>query len=490
MDPHEPTGNSPAPGGPLDRAPGPGPTRPGDEAFARPAGVRGSFAATGREPAPFTPRVAPADPVQQQAFGPETRGEGGLPAGRGAAARTPEPGPAPPPDPWRDPHSEAREGDPALPAPAVRADEPGPALGVREVLFGRRVAPRALAMLAVLALAVGVVGGLIGRFTAESTSSLTSSKVRLVTPSDREEGEVGRVVEVASAVQPAVVSIEAATSWGTATGSGVIIDGEGYIVTNNHVITDAAQNPDESSVKVTFDDGQSAPARIVGRDWKTDLAVLKVDDIEGLSVARLGDADSLRVGEEAVAFGSPMGLSRTVTTGIVSALNRPVRLTGEGNDPDTVIDAVQTDAAINTGNSGGPLTNAAGEVIGINTAIHSPTGGSIGLGFAVPVNTVAEVAQRLIADGQMQHSEIGVNTRSVSNDQVTGAEVANVIEGGPAQAAGLLEGDVIIRIGERSVADADESVVAVRALPAGQAATVEVVRAGQRVELQVTPELE
>ncbi len=488
MDPHEPTGDGPAPSGPHDRATGP--ARPGDEAFARPAGVRGSFASGAERDAPFTSQIPQPDPVQEQAFGPATAPEGGLPVGPADSARPAAPGPAPEPDPWRDPEAEASVGAPALSDAQARPSGAGPALGVREVLFGRRVAPRALAMLAVLALAVGVVGGLIGRFTAESTSSLTSSKVRLVTPSDGDEGEVGQVVEVASAVQPAVVSIEASTSWGSSTGSGVIIDGEGYIVTNNHVITDAAQNPDESSVKVTFDDGQSTPARIVGRDWKTDLAVLKVDDIEGLTVARLGDADSLRVGQEAVAFGSPLGLSRTVTMGIISALHRPVALLGEGNDPDTVVDAVQTDAAINTGNSGGPLTNAAGEVIGINTAIYSTTGGSVGLGFAVPVDTVAEVAQRLISDGEMKHSEIGINTRSASNDQVTGAEVANVIEGGPAQEAGLLEGDVIIRIGDRSIADADESVVAVRALPAGEAATVEVVRAGQRVELQVTPELD
>src|SRR5690606_16201451 len=178
-----------------------------------------------------------------------------------------------------------------------------------------------------------------------------------------------------------------------ATGSGVVIDGNGYIATNNHVISMAAQDGSgNAKIQVMFSDGTRVPANIVGRDTKTDLAVLKVD-VKNLTVAQLGKSEDVRVGDAVLAIGSPLGLSKTVTSGIVSALHRPVKLEGEGSDTKAVIDAVQTDASINPGNSGGALVNMAGQVIGINSAIRSETGGSVGLGFAVPVDTMTEVAQ-------------------------------------------------------------------------------------------------
>lgn len=237
---------------------------------------------------------------------------------------------------------------------------------------------------------------------------------------------------------------------------------------------------------MTFSDGTKVPAQIVGRDTKTDLAVLKTD-VADLSVARLGRSSDVAVGDDVVAVGSPLGLSKTVTRGIVSALDRPVRLSGEGTDTDAVIDAVQTDAAINPGNSGGPLIDAEGRVIGINSAIRSESGGSVGLGFAIPIDDVTEVAQSLIRTGAMNHPDIGVNARSVVNDALSGAQIANVTAGGPAQQAGIAEGDVIVRVGDRTVSGADELTVAVQEQEIGTPVQVQLVRSGRTVDVTVTP---
>lgn len=225
----------------------------------------------------------------------------------------------------------------------------------------------------------------------------------------------------------------------------------------------------------------------MGRDPKTDIAVLKVDNVDNLTVARLGDSDKVAVGAEVIAFGSPLGLRSTVTGGIISALHRPVPLSGEGSDTDTVIDALQTDAAINHGNSGGPLIDMKSQVIGINTAGKSLSDSSSGLGFAIPINEAADVAQTLIRDGKIVHATLGISSRTVSNATATGAEVANVKAGSPAEKGGMLENDVVVKVGNRTVADADEFVVAVRQLKIGQEATITVLRQGRPVELKVTP---
>jgi S1-C subfamily serine protease len=271
-------------------------------------------------------------------------------------------------------------------------------------------------------------------------------------------------------------------------GSGVVIDGRGYIVTNNHVISEAANNPSQFKTTVVFIDGKVVPANLVGRDPKTDLAVLKVDNVNNLTVAKLGDSDKVRVGDEVLAAGAPLGLRSTVTHGIISALHRPVPLSGEGSDTDTVIDALQTDASINHGNSGGPLIDMDSQVIGINTAGKSLSDSASGLGFAIPVNEVKLVAETLIRDGKIVHPTLGISTRSVSNAIASGAQVANVKAGGPAQKGGILENDVIVKIGNRKVADADEAVVATRQLTVGQDAQIEVVRDGRHVTLTVKPD--
>ncbi|BBX62890.1 serine protease HtrA [Mycobacterium saskatchewanense] len=468
------------------------------QTFGRPDGLNGSFVAERVRPpkyqaqSEYTPHDRPSDPVLQEAF---SRPVGSVdtlqrhPVDAGAlAAEQNGSGPEEPDDPWRDPAAGAALGTPAVaptgpqPAPGYRGK-----LGVRDVLFGGKVSYLALAVLLLIALVIGLLGGVIGRKTAEVVEAFTTSKVTLATPNNAEQ-PAGRFAKVAAATADSVVTIESKSDQEGLQGSGVIIDGRGYIVTNNHVISEAANNPSQFKTTVVFNDGKEVPANLVGRDPKTDLAVLKVDNVDNLTVARLGDSDKVRVGDEVLAAGAPLGLRSTVTHGIVSALHRPVPLSGEGSDTDTVIDGVQTDASINHGNSGGPLIDMDSQVIGINTAGKSLSDSASGLGFAIPINEAKMVAQTLIKDGKIVHPTLGVSTRSVSNAIASGAQVANVKAGSPAQKGGILENDVIVKIGNRKVADADEFVVAVRQLTIGQDAPVEVVRDGRHVTLTVKPD--
>ena len=463
--------------------------------FGRPRGVGGSFVAEELRPARyldsenFSPSAKPADPVLQEAFSRPYPGGESLqrhPTDAGAlAAETQQPDQ--PDDPWRDPAAGVALGTPALDraAPVVVGPPPGK-LGVREVLFGGRVSYVALAVLGITALLIGLVGGWVGRKTAEVVEAFTTSKVTLST-SDRGEVPAGRFAQVAASVADSVVTIEAKSDEEGAQGSGVVVDGRGYVVTNNHVISEAAASPSKFKMTVVFNDGKEVPANLVGRDPKTDLAVLKVDNVDNLTVARLGDSDKLTVGEEVVAVGAPLGLRSTVTHGIISALNRPVPLSGEGSDTDTVIDGVQTDASINHGNSGGPLINMNSEVIGVNTAGKSLSDSASGLGFAIPVNEVKETVETLIKDGRIAHPTLGLTARSVSNDLASGAQVADIKPGGPADKAGIKENDVVVKVGDRAVADADEFVVAVRQLKIGQDQPIEVMREGRKVTLTVNP---
>ncbi len=458
-----------------------------ERVFGRPEGTDGAFGATPRVRAsePEIRQAPPTDAILAEAYGRQGDADETLqrPPSVTEDDSADDPGPA---DPWRDPGSAVRLG-----APLEPEDEedppPAPKLTLREVLFDHRVEPRALASLAALALVIGVVGGLAVAVATSETGSLTSRGVSLSQVAADEDVPAGTVARVADAVLPSVVSIQVTMGDQSGTGSGVVIDGAGYIVTNNHVVSMAATNPD-AKVQVTFDDGTKVPASVVGRDIKTDLAVLAVKDVDNLVVAELGRSEDVQVGEDVVAVGSPLGLSKTVTRGIVSALNRPMRLSGQGTDTDAVIDAVQTDASINPGNSGGPLVDIEGRVIGINSAIKSETGGSVGLGFAIPIDDVTEVVGELIRNGEMRHPEIGVNARSVVNDVASGAEVANVQSNSPAQRAGIVEGDVIVRVGDREVTSADELVVAVHAQEIDQPVTVQLVRSGRLVDIQVTPE--
>ena len=293
--------------------------------------------------------------------------------------------------------------------------------------------------------------------------------------------------ETTARTVPAVVSVEVRLGDQGGTGSGVVIDGEGYVLTNNHVVAPVA-SVQGAEIEAIFHDGTRARARIVGRDPKTDLAVLKVD-VANPVVAQIGSSADLAVGDAVLAIGSPLGLVGTVTTGIVSAIDRPVRLDGSDTDTNAVIDAIQTDAAINPGNSGGPLVDSTGAVVGINTAIRSigigEGGGSIGLGFAIPIDDARRIAEELIRAGVVRHAELGVNARSVTDGTTDGAQVQNVQQGGAAAAAGIVEGDVIVKVGERTIAGADELVVAVREREPGESVPVELVREGRPLTVAV-----
>jgi S1-C subfamily serine protease len=464
------------------------------QAFSRPDGVHGSFVAEAvrppkyRDQGEFTPHDEPADPVLSEAFGRPFPGVESLqrhPTDAGALDGD-KGQPDEPDDPWRDPGAAAALGEPAVTPAGPRGGGERDRLGVRDVLFGGRVSYTALLVLAVLALLIGLVGGVVGRKTAEVVEAFTTSKVTLAT-NGNSESPAGRFAKVAAAMADSVVTIQSVSDQEGMQGSGFVVDGRGYIVTNNHVISEAANNPSQFKTTVVFNDGKEVPANLVGRDPKTDLAVLKVDNVDRLSVARLGDSDKVRVGDEVLAAGAPLGLRSTVTHGIISALHRPIPLSGEGSDTDTVIDAVQTDASINHGNSGGPLINMDSQVIGIDTAGKSLSDSASGLGFAIPINEAKLVAQTLIKDGKIVHPTLGLSTRSVSNAIAQGAQVANVKAGSPAQQGGILENDVVVKVGNRSVAAAEEFGVAGRPLSVGKPAPVEVVRDGRHVTLTVTP---
>ncbi|MGB5111980.1 MAG: trypsin-like peptidase domain-containing protein [Mycobacterium sp.] len=461
-------------------------------AFGRPDGVAGSFlgADKHRDQGEYTPKSLAPDPVLAEAFGRPYAGGDSLqrhPADAGALDAERDTDVENAADPWRDPAAAASLGAPAAaPSGPVVVQAPQGRLGVRDVLFGGKVSVVALVVLAIVSLVIGALGGVVGRKTAEVVEAFTTSKVTLET-SNRPAESAGQFAEVAAAVADSVVTIEATSDQEGSQGSGVVVDGRGYIVTNNHVISDAATNPSKYKMTVVFNDGKEVAANLVGRDPKTDLAVIKVDNVDNLSVARLGDSEKLQVGEEVIAAGAPLGLRSTVTHGIISALHRPVPVSGDGSDTDTVIDGVQTDASINHGNSGGPLINMSAQVIGINTAGKSLSDSASGLGFAIPVNEVKDVVQKLIEAGKIAHPALGLTARSVSNDTASGAQIADVKVGGPAAKGGILENDVVVKVGNRDVADADEFVVAVRQLKIGEPAPVEVVRDGRRVTLTVTP---
>ena len=394
-----------------------------------------------------------------------------------------------PSDPWRDPGAPVQLGRPGVEEPATPPAIAVPAerFTLRQALFDRRIRPSALIVLTVLALLLGGGGAALGvwaggRLPAPVTDpefTFSGATAAAVSPVP------GSVAAVAAKVIPAVVSIEVRTGETGDTGSGVVIDGKGYLLTNNHVISLAATDS-TAQLTVVFSDGKRLPASIVGRDPESDLAVLKTD-VNGATVATLGDSSKVLVGDAVIAIGSPLGLAGTVTTGIISAKDRPVRLAGSDSDTNAVIDALQTDAAINPGNSGGALVDSAGAVVGINSAIRTLGGsdtGSIGLGFAIPIDYAKSVAQQLIRSGKVVHSTLGVNAKSATDGTTDGAQVQNVVDGGPAAKAGIQEGDVITKVGDRSVGNADELVVAVQAHQPGESVPVTLTRSGRQLTVQ------
>jgi S1-C subfamily serine protease len=396
-------------------------------------------------------------------------------------------------DPWRDPWSPSGLGAPAqypqddvAQGPVVVHDRGHGRIRVRDLSLR-------LTVLTLLALMfVGAVGGttawFLGRTADEEPLYAPGTQLSQVSPGvSRQPGSVS---DIAARVSPAVVSIEVRLANAGATGSGVVVDADqGYVVTNNHVVS-GADGVEGAEIRAVFSDGSGSAARIVGRDPASDVAVLKVDK-PGLVAASLGSSDDVVVGDPVVAIGSPLGLAGTVTSGIVSALDRPVRLSGEGSDTNAVINALQTDAPINPGNSGGALVDASGAVIGINTAIASlggtgTGGGSIGLGFAIPIDTVRDIAEQLISTGKAVHASMGVNARSVTDGTRDGALVVNVEPGSSAANAGIREQDVVIAVDGKPVGSSEELAVSVDAHDPGDTVTVEIVRGGSSREVRAT----
>lgn len=308
----------------------------------------------------------------------------------------------------------------------------------------------------------------------------------------------GEVEDVAATVLPSVVKINVTGSSGSGSGSGVVLSADGNILTNNHVVSVAG---DSGTITVSFNDGSTVRATIVGTDPVTDIAVIKAEGVSDLTPAAIGKSDDLRVGQAVVAVGSPYGLNSTVTSGIVSALNRPVsvasserevpRFPGFGQEDEdasprdlsTTYPAIQTDAAINPGNSGGPLVDMNGRVVGVNSSIRtgngSSSGGSIGLGFAIPIDAVLPIVNQIIDGEQPTHARLAVSVSDVRSETVAqGAQIQTLEEGGPADTAGLREGDVITKVDDQ-VIDGSESLVAtIRAHRPGDEVTLTYLRDG------------
>ena len=395
----------------------------------------------------------------------------------------------------------------------------------------------ALAIAAVSAGVGGVVATMVrpdGHSTTAVTTAAAPNSGKTPTAQPTANVPIGSVEQVAAKVVPSVVKLETKLGRASEEGSGIILSEDGLILTNNHVVSairgpgapgagpggpggpdgpkqipPAAPSlpsptpgkPGDPAVKpapggmttmVTFADGRTAPFTVVGTDPASDIAVVRAQGVSGLTPITLGSSASLRVGQDVVAIGSPLGLEGTVTTGIVSALNRPVAAGGDATNQNTVLDAIQTDAAINPGNSGGALVNMAGELVGVNSAIATLGGdspesqsGSIGLGFAIPVDQAKRIADELISKGTATHASLGVQ---VSNDVTThGAKIVEVVKGGAAADAGMPSGVVVTKVDDRVIGSANALVAAVRSRAPGEKLTLTYLdSAGNPQTVQVT----
>ncbi|MGE2713930.1 S1C family serine protease [Mycolicibacterium litorale] len=348
--------------------------------------------------------------------------------------------------------------------------------------------------LAVAVISAGIGGG-VATMVHQNRPSFDSS-ISGAAPSVPAAALPARSVEqVAAKVVPSVVKLETNLGRASEEGSGIILTSDGLILTNNHVVA-AAADPNapggRAETKVTFANGRTTSFTVVGTDPSSDIAVVRAENVSGLTPITLGSSGDLRVGQDVIAIGSPLGLEGTVTTGIISALNRPVAAGGDTRNQNTVLDAIQTDAAINPGNSGGALVNMNGELVGVNSAIATMGGdspearsGSIGLGFAIPVDQAKRIADELIQNGTASHASLGVQ---VSNDTaIDGAKIVEVNNGGAAAAAGLPSGVVVTKVDDRVINSADALVAAVRSKAPGEKVTLTYLDpAGKPQSVQVT----
>ena len=358
-----------------------------------------------------------------------------------------------------------------------RVKNPNPASGA----WWQAPAPSksAKGSLVLIALLAGSLGGFLG---VNAAGGSLFREVNLVSSTSTIERAPDSVAGIAQRVLPSVVSINTRTLNSGGSGSGFVIDSNGYILTNNHVISDAVISG--GKIQVTLNDGTTYTGKVIGRDASFDLAVLKIDAI-GLKALQFGDSDKIAVGDAVIAIGSPLGLSGTVTTGIISAKDRAVT-TGDSRTESSFINALQTDAAINPGNSGGPLVDSTGAVIGINSAIASlgttSQAGSIGLGFAIPINQGRKIADQLIKYGVATYPVVGISLDV--NYMGVGAQISTsgtgILSGSPAQKAGLKAGDVIIEFDGKKINSPEELIVSVRSKNVGDRVTLVFMRDGAK----------
>jgi putative serine protease PepD len=393
-----------------------------------------------------------------------------------------------------------------------------------------------LAIAAVGVGALAVVSGGVGVVTLTSQSDAPAALRAAIPAASQPVAPVaalptGSVEQVAAKVLPSVVKLQISMGKGAEEGSGIILSDDGLILTNNHVVAAVAgqgasghanmpsglgslgQDPSDPSdqgpgdqdpsagqggvqATATFSDGRTVPFTVVGTDPADDIAVVRAQGVSGLTPITLGSSKDLKVGQDVVAIGSPLGLEGTVTTGIISALDRPVATGDESTGQSSVLDAIQTDAAINPGNSGGALVNMNGELVGVNSAIASLGGGggsdsgggqsgSIGLGFAIPADQAKRIANELISTGTATHASLGVQLSS--NSDAPGAAVATVTDGGPAAEAGLPSGVVVTKVDDRVIGSSDALVAAVRSKAPGDNVTLTYLdRSGASQTVQVT----
>jgi putative serine protease PepD len=428
-------------------------------------------------------------------------GAPGTPAYEAAAAPTAGATPAQPPytgqSPWAPPHAQQQ------PTPPYYPGYGGHPVTGPEPVSAAQTAPSRRAGRLRIGLAGLVAGALIGGGAGAGVAALaddpasassTSASAQAVTIKNPDTATTATAAAAKAA--PSVVTIYVSSGSNSGSGSGVILTDDGYVLTNNHVVT--LEGAGTGTVQVRTADGTLYDATVVGTDPSSDLAVVKLDGASGLTPAAFANSDKVQVGDVAVAIGAPLGLSNTVTDGIISATGRAVA-TGSTQDDTTVIDALQTDAAINPGNSGGALVNGAGEVIGINSAIATVASGApgsqsqsgnIGVGFAIPSNTAQRIAKELIANGTATRAFLGVSTQTAADDQNSGvgngAEIVSVEPDSAAAKAGLQAGDVVTAVGDRPVTTSTELTAAVRSKAPGDTVTLTVRRGSDTSTAEVT----
>lgn len=473
------------------------------------------------DPEPVVP-AAPTPPVQEPAAAPEpaTGTTHRFEAPNAAEPSAPEPAATD----WSTASSYAREPEPAAPAPAPAATIPESAvfgsageasaapshsqssytpssyLPPVQSEFDRPKKKRGVGRKLAGALTVALIGGAAGVGGAAAYDEYLAPKSTSISALDQDtdtaKAPTGQVEKVAASVMPSVVQIMVSGDDAAGSGTGIIISDDGEILTNNHVVDVAAG--DDGKIVIVFSDGTNTSAKIVGQDPVTDLAVIKAAKVKGLSPATLGSNRTLQVGQTVVAVGSPFGLSSTVTAGIISALNRPVTEPGDDEDGSsgTTFPGIQTDAAINPGNSGGPLLDLNGRVIGINSVIQSSGGGlfggeagSIGLGFAIPIDLAKSVAKQLLDGKKVEHAQIGVTvSAAVADNKLTtiGALVRDVNKGSAGDKAGLKSGDIITAVDNIPVARSEGLIAAIRAYEPGEKVTLTYLRDDKKRTTEVT----